>query len=80
MQDFKEMTLKDVLEQINELIKENGEDILNKKVYLGDDEELNGVHECYFVSKLSKKNPEDIFTYNYTNGLENEKEDIILFS
>lgn len=74
------LTLEKLLENINQLIKEEGKDVLKKKVYLGDDEELNDVHQCYYIEKLSRKNPEDKFTYEFTDGLKDEKEDIILLS
>ena len=50
------MTLKDLLKDIKKLV-EKDKTILDKEIYLSDDEEGNGYHGCYFSLVT---NPKDI--------------------
>jgi hypothetical protein len=65
------MKLKELLELINQLVKDYGTDILEKKVYVGDDDGCNDFHATGYVDKWTKEEYEDI------PGLEDEDDDII---
>ena len=59
-EDIKQLTVKDLLIAIAEL--ENTmetEDILNMPVYIGDDDELNGIHCAWFRQVVSAGNEEE---------------------
>ena len=49
-----QLTLKDIFDIALELLK-NGEDLSKYPVYLGNDDELNGIHNGWFVNILDTK-------------------------
>ena len=58
---MKNITMGDIMD-LAEYLKSEGmkeKDIQKMPVYLGDDEELNGIHTAYFVQMLDAKNPDD---------------------
>ena len=50
-----ELTVKELMGIINALIKEKGKEVLNYKIVIGDDEELNGVHQAYYCQDITNK-------------------------
>lgn len=48
---MKQLTLGDILDFVNELKKEGIplKGIRQAKIYIGDDEELNGIHEAFYI-------------------------------
>ena len=50
-----ELTVKAFLSILKELVKERGNEVYDYKIVIGDDEELNGVHQSYFCQGLTDK-------------------------
>lgn len=76
-------TLGDIVDMIHELKNEKGyteEEIRDMVIYLGDDEELNGVHACYYAGKLDEDDEDDQWTLQDINDKESKKKGIILLS
>jgi len=48
---MKQLTLKDIYDLANEL-KKKGEDLSQYPIYLGDDDELNGIHCGWYTNIL----------------------------
>lgn len=47
-------------------LKEEGmemKDILELPVYIGDDDELNGIHNAFTIQKISPENPSDSYYF-----------------
>lgn len=65
-----ELTVKELMGIINALIKEKGKEVLNYKIVIGDDEELNGVHQAYYCQDITKKDIDDFEYCNYNNDLD----------
>ena len=71
-----QLTLKKIYDVANELIK-RGEDLNDYPVYLGNDDELNGIHNGWYINLLDVKDKdcadliemikEDYFTTNLKN-------------
>lgn len=75
-----QITLKDIVELYNSLKEKYGEDIANNmKVYIGDDEELNGAHRAWYAESIDPNNKKDKDLFS-TDGLEDIKEVSILIS
>ena len=54
---MKQLTLGDVLTYITHLQSNERmdmEDILNLPIYIGDDDELNGIHTAWYVEKVAE--------------------------
>lgn len=64
-----QLTLKDIYEVANEL-KENGEDLSKYPVYLGNDDELNGIHTGWYANILDANDAEE--DNQYMIGMINE--------
>ena len=54
----KQLTLKDIYELSKELLR-HGEDLNQYQIYLGDDEELNGIHNGWYTNLIDKNNEAD---------------------
>lgn len=48
---MEQLTLKQIYEVAKELV-EHGEDLSKYPVYLGDDDELNGIHNGWYINTL----------------------------
>lgn len=57
---MKQLTFKDLINLFDELKKEMPiEEILKMPIYIGNDDELNGVHCAWFGQMVDPKNKED---------------------
>ena len=51
---MKQLTVKDIIERIEELKKQYPEsEVLEMPVYIGDDDELNGIHCAWYVEEVT---------------------------
>ena len=67
---MKQLTLKAVMEVISEL-KAAGysvKEIANMPIYIGDDDELNGIHTAWYVNLIDKDNENDADFVEMING------------
>lgn len=62
---MKPLTLGELMIRIQQVLKRNGAKALDFPVVLGDDEEVNGVHEAWFAEKLTKKSVSDLKDVDY---------------
>lgn len=63
-----QLKVKDILKIIAELDETmETEDILNLPVYIGDDDELNGIHCAWFRQVIDANNEEDADTFELLN-------------
>ena len=53
-----QLTLKDIYNVANELLK-NGEDLSKYPIYLGNDDELNGIHTGWYTNVLDVDNTDE---------------------
>ena len=56
------LTVGDVLKAIKKLKEEKGltdKEISEIPVFIGDDDELNGIHTAWYAQKIEKSNPDD---------------------
>lgn len=75
------LNMGDILDLVKELKKKYTlAEIREMRVYLGDDEELNGVHAGYFVERLDKKDENDRVILNEITDKEAKNKEIILLS
>ena len=70
---MKQLTIGGLLKAIEEIktnAKLSNEQIKNMPIYLGDDEELNGVHDAIFCNYVSGKDADlvDLIEQNRTNS------------
>lgn len=64
-----QLTLKDIYDVAKELV-EKGEDLINYPVYLGNDDELNGIHTGWYANILDVNDSEE--DSQYMIGMINE--------
>ena len=55
MKTIKVIDIFNLVDQLQKEYKMNFKDIMELPVYLGDDEELNGVHGAYYCNEAMKK-------------------------
>ena len=55
---MKQLTLKDIYDLANDL-KKKGEDLSKYPVYLGDDDELNGIHCGWYTNVIDINNTDE---------------------
>lgn len=70
---MKQLTIGDLLKAIEEIktnAKLSDEQIKNMPIYLGDDEELNGVHDAMFCNYVSEEDADivELIEENRTNS------------
>lgn len=73
------LTLKDIYNTAQKLLKA-GEKLEDYPIYLGDDDELNGIHNGWYLNLLSVNNPDEdvqsliemINEDNHTTGFTNK--------
>ena len=76
---MKTLTLKELKRNITLLEKEYGKEADNLFIVIGNDDELNGMHEAYDVQIITKSDPQyDLYKLVDYDGL--LKSDIILIS
>lgn len=58
---MKQLTLKAVMEVISELKAAgyNAKEIASMPIYIGDDDELNGIHTAWYAQVIDKENEND---------------------
>lgn len=72
--------LGEIIDMIEKLRKKYSEEKIREMiVYLGDDEELNGIHNCWYSSELDENDEEDKYLLNDIPKEDRDK-GIILFS
>lgn len=64
-----ELTVKELMNVIKALIKEKGKEVLNYKIIIGDDEELNGIHQAYYCQGITDQDVKDFKYCDYNNEL-----------
>lgn len=60
---MKQLIINDIFDLVNELTKKgmNFQDVMNLPLYLGNDDELNGIHNAWFCQLVDKNgNDEDM--------------------
>ena len=62
---MEQLKASDLVELLGKLI-ENGEDLTKIPVYIGDDDELNGIHTAWFCQKVVEKE-EDMYYIEMIN-------------
>ena len=73
------LTLKELKKIITSIEKEYGKQAEEFPIIIGNDEELNGMHEAYFMQPITKKDPQyDLYKLVDYDGL--LKNDIVLIS
>lgn len=60
---MKQLRVEDIFNLVNKLTKKgmNFQDVMDLKIYIGDDDELNGIHTSWFCNLVDKNNEEDSF-------------------
>lgn len=58
---MKQLIINDIFNLVEELIKKgmNFQDIMNLPLYLGNDDELNGIHNAWFCQLVDKNNNDE---------------------
>lgn len=58
---MKQLTIKDIFDAVNKLQKSgvNFNDIMKMPVYIGNDDELNGIHCAWYVQSVDAKTNND---------------------
>lgn len=64
-----QLTVKRILEVISMLQKQGMSllEIYKLPVYIGDDEELNGIHSAWYINSIDANNKEDINNMEFVN-------------
>ena len=64
-----QLTVKQILEVISMLQKQGMSllEIYNLPVYIGDDEELNGIHSAWYINPIDADKKEDIDNMAFVN-------------
>ena len=64
-----QLTVKDFLILISKLQKEGVSlhEIYKYPIYIGDDEELNGIHSAWYINSIDANNKEDIDNMEFVN-------------
>ena len=63
---MKQLMASDLATLLGTLYKK-GEDLTKIPVYIGDDDELNGIHTAWFCQKVEEKQDEDIYYIKMIN-------------
>ena len=64
-----QLTVKQILEIISTLQKQGMSllEIYKLPIYIGDDEELNGIHSAWYINLIDANNKEDIDNMEFVN-------------
>lgn len=77
---MEQLKFKEIINTYKELVTKYGEEAVNEMViYIGNDDELNGVHRAWYCEMDNRENPEDADLFT-TDGFEEAKGKIILIS
>ena len=75
------MSLGEIIDMIEELRKTHSEkEIRDMIVYIGDDEELNGIHPGYYAELLDENDENDQYILDEIQNDDAKKKGIILLS
>lgn len=57
----KQLVVKDILDLVNNLLAKGmpAKEIMETPIYIGDDDELNGIHTAWYVNTVDPNNEED---------------------
>lgn len=62
---MKQLIINDIFDLVNDLTKSgmNFQDVMNLPLYLGNDDELNGIHSAWFCQLVDKNNNDEDMQY-----------------
>ena len=62
---MKQLTLREIMKLINDLTDKgmNMSEIAELPIYLGRDDELNGIHTGWYINYIDAENPDDAFFF-----------------